>query len=149
MKPNDVYSGNEQQLLNTMYKYEQEYSKQRRTAKFRIGDHVRMSEYRAVFDKSYTPNWSTLIFTIRKVQYNTEPITYLIDYVDVDGDVTEIEGCMYPEELQHVKYPKTYIIEKIIRRKDGKAFVKWLGFGEESNSWIPESELVDYTYTYP
>lgn len=138
MSPNEVTSENEQDLLNTVYKYKREYSK-RRMAKFRVGDYVRLSEYRAVFDKSYTPNWTTAIFRIRKVQYNTDPITYLLQAYDDQ----EIQGSMYAEELQHVRNPHEYLVEKILRRRNGQVYVKWLGFGAEYNSWIPESDLVD------
>lgn len=140
MKPNEVNEENEQEILDTVYKYKLEFS-QRRTAKFRVGDYVRVSDRRAVFDKSYTPNWTTAIFKIRKVQYNTDPITYLIK--DSYYDDQEIEGAMYAEELQLVKYPDDYLVEKILRRRDGEVFVKWLGFSDEHNSWIPESDLVD------
>lgn len=138
MKPNEVSSDNEQELLNTVYNYNREYSK-RRMAKFSVGQHVRVSDRRMVFDRGYTPNWSTAIFTIRKVQYNTDPITYLLKSFDNQ----EIEGSMYAEELQNVENPDEYLVEKVLRRRNGQAFVKWLGFGSEYNSWIPESDLID------
>lgn len=138
MKPNEVNSSNEQKLLDTVYKYKRVYSK-RRMAKFKVGDYVRISNQRAVFDRSYTPNWSTAIFNIRKVQYNTDPITYLLR----SWDNQEIEGSVYAEELQRVSNPHQYLVEKIIRRKKGQVYVKWLGFDEEYNSWVPESSLVD------
>jgi len=138
MKPNEVNDENAQKLLNTVYNYEHVYSK-RRAAKFRVGDHVRISNKRAVFDKGYTPNWSTAIFTVRKVQYNTDPITYLLR----SWDDQDIEGSMYAEELQRVKNPDEYIIEKIIRRQNGRLYVKWLGFGDEYNSWISENDYAE------
>lgn len=138
MKPNEVTRENEQELLDTVYNYKRVYSK-RRMAKFRVGDYVRLSDNRAVFDKSYTPNWTTAIFRVRKVQYNTDPITYLL----TSYDNQDIEGSMYAQELQHVKNPNEYLVEKILRRRNGQVYVKWLGFGSEYNSWIPESDLID------
>lgn len=129
MKPNEVSSDNEQELLNTVYNYNREYSK-RRMAKFSVGQHVRVSDRRMVFDRGYTPNWTTAIFTIRKVQYNTDPITYLLKSFDNQ----EIEGSMYAEELQNVENPDEYLVEKVLRRRNGQAYVKWLGFGSEYNS---------------
>ena len=32
---------------------------------FQIGDHVRMSKYKNIFAKGYTPNWSEEIFVIK------------------------------------------------------------------------------------
>lgn len=138
MAPNEVSSDNEQELLDTVYKYDREYS-QRRMAKFSVGDYVRMSKYRMVFDKSYTPNWTTEVFRVRKVQYNTNPITYLLkNYQD-----QEIPGSVYAEQLQHVKNPDIYLVEKILRRKPGYVYVKWLGFNNEHNSWIKETDLIE------
>lgn len=138
MKPNEVDVDNEQTLLDTVYKYKRIYS-DRRMAKFRVGDYVRLSDHRAVFDRGYTPNWTTAIFRVRKVQYNTDPITYLLKSYDDQ----EIQGSMYAEELQHVKNHDEYLVEKVLRRRNGRVYVKWLGFDDEYNSWIPESDLLD------
>lgn len=138
MTPNEVNSDIEQELLNTVYKYKREYS-QRRMAKFMVGDYVRLSKYRVMFDKSYTPNWTTEVFRVRKVQYNTDPITYLLkSYQD-----EEIQGSVYAEELQHVRNPDEYLVEKILRRKKGYVYVKWLGFDNQHNSWIPEKDILE------
>ena len=36
--------------------------------KFKIGDIVRISKYKNIFAKGYTPNWSEEIFVIKKVR---------------------------------------------------------------------------------
>ena len=36
--------------------------------KFKVGDHVRISKYKNIFAKDYTPNWSEEIFVIKKVK---------------------------------------------------------------------------------
>ena len=38
--------------------------------KFIIGDNVRISKYKNVFAKGYTPNWSEEIFVIKKIKNN-------------------------------------------------------------------------------
>ena len=43
-----------------------------RDPKFRVGDHVRISKYKNIFAKEYTPNWSEEVFVIKKVN-NTVP----------------------------------------------------------------------------
>lgn len=140
MTPNEVNSENELHLLDTVYKYKQLISTSalRRSAKFKVNDHVRLSKYKMLFDKSYTPNWTTEVFKIRKVQYHTEPITYLLS----DYQNKEIKGAVYTEELQAVKHPNVYLFEKIIRRQNGRAYVKWLGFGPEHNSWVNERDIL-------
>ena len=42
--------------------------------KFKVGDHVRISKYKNIFAKGYTPNWSEEVFVIKKVK-NTVPWT--------------------------------------------------------------------------
>ena len=34
--------------------------------KFKVGDHVRISKFKNVFAKGYTPNWSEEIFVVKK-----------------------------------------------------------------------------------
>ena len=41
-----------------------------KNAKFKIDDTVRISKYKNIFAKSYTPNWSEEVFMIKKVKYN-------------------------------------------------------------------------------
>ena len=41
-------------------------------SKFQVGDHVRISKYKNIFAKGYTPNWSEEDFVIKEVK-NTAP----------------------------------------------------------------------------
>ena len=63
--------------------------------KFKVGNHVRISKYKNIFAKGYTPNWSEEVFVIKKVK-NTVPWTYVIN--DLNGE--EITGTFYEKELQ-------------------------------------------------
>ena len=63
--------------------------------KFKVSDHVRISKYKNIFAKGYTPNWSEEVFVISKIK-NTVPWTYVID--DINGE--EIIGTYYEKELQ-------------------------------------------------
>ena len=60
--------------------------------KFRIGDHVRISKYKKIFSKGYTPNRSEEVFVVREVK-NTVPWTYSIN--DLNGE--EIMGSFYEQ----------------------------------------------------
>ena len=51
--------------------------------KFKIGDNVRISKYKNVFAKGYTPNWPEEAFVIKKVK-NTVPGAYVIN--DLNGE---------------------------------------------------------------
>ena len=55
--------------------------------KFKVGDHVRISKYKNIFAKGYTPNWSEELSVIKKIK-NTVPWTYII--IDLNGE--EIVG---------------------------------------------------------
>ena len=63
--------------------------------KFQVGVHVRISRYKNIFAKGYTPNWSEEIFVIKEIK-NTVPWTYAIN--DLNGE--EISGTFYEKELQ-------------------------------------------------
>ena len=60
---------------NNFTKYIEESNK--KDPKFKIGDHVRISKYKNIFAKGYTPNWSEEIFIVKKIK-NTVPWTYEI-----------------------------------------------------------------------
>ena len=45
--------------------------------KFKVGDNLRISKYKNIFAKGYTPNWSEEVFIIVKIK-NTVPWTYAI-----------------------------------------------------------------------
>ena len=49
--------------------------------KFKVGDHVRISKYKTLFARGYTPNWSEQVFVIREVK-NIVPGTYVINYLN-------------------------------------------------------------------
>lgn len=132
MKPADVTRENEAQVKK---KYAIQVVERKR-AKFRVGDKVRVSRSKLVFEKGYTPNWSTEIFTVRRI-VRTNPLTYqLNDYQD-----QPIEGGFYEEELSKVRYPDIYLVEKVLRRRGDQIYVKWLGFDSSHNSWINKSDI--------
>ena len=108
--------------------------------RFKVGDKVRISKYkRKVFDKGYTPNWTEEIFPVDKIQ-STNPITYRLK--DLNNE--EIQGSFYEPELLKAKQD-VFHIEKVLRRdyKEKQALVKWLGYSDDFNSWIPLSGLQD------
>ena len=39
----------------------------RKNPKFKVGYHVRISKYKNIFGKGYTPNWSEEVFIINKI----------------------------------------------------------------------------------
>ena len=64
-----------------------------RDPKFKVGDHIRISKYKNVFAKGYTPNRSEEVSVISKIK-NTVPWTYVVN--DLNGE--EIIGTFYEKE---------------------------------------------------
>lgn len=133
MRPVDVTPAIAERLLTTVYNT----IKIAGPAKFKVGDAVRVSKYKTIFEKGYTPNWTTEVFKIMKVQH-TNPVTYLL----MDYREKPIAGAFYEHELHRATYPDVYLVEKVLRRKDDKVYVKWLGFDGSHNSWIHSDNVV-------
>ena len=68
-----------------------------KSARFNVGDRVRISKFKNIFAKGYTPNWSKEIFIVNKI--NTVPWTYSLK--DLNGE--EIIGSFCDRELQKTK----------------------------------------------
>lgn len=141
MRPIDVNENNQEKLLRTVYRKNQtlnvdDISKLRKN-KLKLNDFVRISKYKSLFEKGYTPNWSTEIFRIIKI-IPTEPTTYHL--ADLKGE--RIKGGFYEKELQKTQITDVYLVEKIIRRKGNKVFVKWLGFDNSYSSWINADDVL-------
>lgn len=133
MRPSDVTPYNAKHLLSTVYNHVKIIAPN----KFKLGDLVRVSKFKTIFEKGYTPNWTTEIFKINKVQ-QTNPITYLLE--DFQGN--PIVGGFYEYELLKATYPDVFLVEKILRRKNDMVLVKWLGFDDKHNSWIKKSNVL-------
>ena len=74
MKPIDVKD-------NTYINTDKEINKN--DPKFKVRDRVRISKYKNISAKGYTPNWSEEVFVTKKVK-NTVPCTYVIN--DLNGE---------------------------------------------------------------
>ena len=127
MKPTDVTD-------NSFTEYNEDSNK--RNPKFKVGDHVRISKYKNIFAKGYVPNWSEKIFVVSKIK-NTVPWTYVIN--DINNE--EISESFYEQQLQKTNR-KEFRIEKIIKRKGDKLYVKWKGYDNSFNSWINKKDIV-------
>ena len=102
MKPIDVKD-------NTYIDFEKEVND--KDPKFKVGDHVRISKYKNIFTKGYTPNWFEEVFVIKKVN-NTVPWTYVTN--DLNGE--KIIGTFYENKFQK-NNQQEFRIQNVIRRK--------------------------------
>ena len=138
--PNEVTPQNEDEVYRHLYK-----KRPRPGRLYKVGDYVRISRKKHVFEKGYLPNFTEEIFKITKVISNHTPHRYELE--DLAGEA--IEGRFAPEEIQKtIKDPdKMWYIERVIRRvrrADGvNYFVKWKGFPDKFNSFVHERDIVD------
>ena len=138
--PIKVTTKNQHEVLRTLYPPLLFAEK----AKFKIGDHVRISKVKRTFEKGYLPNWTTEIFVIRDIKHKYPRTTYFLK--DLEGE--EIEGGFYSEHLQKTKLPEFNLVEEIIesrkpRGREKEYLVKWKGYGDKFNSWVKESDMAD------
>ena len=95
-----------------------------------------VSKNKNIFAIGYTPNWSEEVFVISKIK-NTVRWNYVIR--DLNGE--EITGSFYEKELQKTNQ-KEFRIEKVLKRKGDKLYVKWKGYDNCFNSWIHKKDTV-------
>ena len=65
------------------------------------------------------------------------PWTYVIN--DLNGE--EIEGTFYEKELQ-ITNQEEFRVEKVIKRKWDKLFVKWKSYNNSFNIWIDKKDVI-------
>ena len=106
MKPVDVKD-------NTYIDFSKEVND--KDPKFKVGVHVRISKFKNIFAKGYTPSWSKEVFVIKIVK-NTVPWTYVIKNLNHN----EIFRTFYEKELQKTNQQE-FRIEKLIKKK-GQTF---------------------------
>ena len=75
--------------------------------KYKINDTVRISKYKNIFAKDYTPNWSEEVFVTTKVK-NALLWTYAIN--DLTGE--EIVGIFYKNKLLKINKKKLSLKKK-------------------------------------
>ena len=76
------------------------------------------------------------VFVVSKIE-NTVPWTYAIN--DLNGE--EITGTFYEKELQKTNQ-KEFRIEKVIKRKGDKLYVKCKGYNKSFNIWVNKKDFV-------
>ena len=137
MTPNEASrKENENKLWINLYP---EFGGKSLAPKFSIGNNVRITKEKKLFDKGYTQRWTEEVFKILKIQL-TIPVTYKI--TDYNGE--EIQGSFYEQELQKTSQG-TFRIEKVIKRQGDKCLVKWMGYPKLLNYWIDTKTIVKLT----
>ena len=89
MKPIDVGDNNKRVYVD-------EHNE--KDSRFKVGDRVRISKFKNIFAKGYTPNWSKEIFIVDKIN---DAVPYTYNLKDLNDE--EIIGSFYDRELQKTK----------------------------------------------
>jgi len=113
--------------------------------RFKIGDEVRISYLRRLFDREYDQTWTGEVFTVAD-RYIRDgiPVYSLKDY-----GKDPVTGTFYEPELQAVTLDadQPFKIEKVIRTRgkgrNKEIFVKWLNWPNKYNSWVKERDVKD------
>ena len=90
MKPIDVGDNNKRVYID---------ERNEKDNRFKVGDRVRISRYKNIFAKGYTPNWSKEIFIIDKIN---DAVPYTYNLKDLKDE--EIISSFYDKELQKTKF---------------------------------------------
>ena len=121
---------------------------QKRKPKFKVGDIVRMSIHKGVFEKGYVGTFKEDYYVIAKVKKLSYPFVYKLKEFDTG---VLLNGVFYEPNLQKIIFTKNqlakklYNVEKILTSKmiNGSKFyfVKFEGFPQSYNRWVPESNV--------
>ena len=136
---------NYQKVYDRLYPEEKNQNYQsalkKRKSAFKIGDKVRLSIEKNLFDKGYFRKWTEELYDIDSIKL-TDPITYTVKTLHNE----KVKGTFYKQQLQKSNQ-KIFRIEKVVgkpRIRNGirEVRVKWSGYGNEFNEWIPASEVI-------
>ena len=138
VKPSQVTKKNEAKVWDTLYGDDVQ-----KPVRYKVGDRVRISKVKRMFEKYYLPNFTEEIFTAYKRMTRQVPVYKLKD------DAGEIlDGTFYEPELQKIiKNDDVYRVEKILRKRKRKGgveyLVRWKGYEDPKfDSWVQESDIL-------
>lgn len=137
MRPIEVNEKNKLTVFNSIKKYTEPALDKKPPYRFSIGDSVRISKYKHLFAKGYLPNWTNEVFTVHRVQ-PTVPETYILK--DCKGEM--LQGGFYGHEMLKSTSGNVYLVEKVLKQRDNKVLVRWLGFDKSQDSWIDKKDLL-------
>jgi hypothetical protein len=145
MCPNDVVGDAAARKAWTALYYKDICGQRKPRKDIAMNKNARISRAKGEFEKGYMPNWSREHFVVRDRIPHPEPVYKLEDSM---GE--PLEGHFYESELNPIP-EVTLQIERIVRRrKRGRrkeVLVKWLGFSDKFNRWIPASDTTKYQRT--
>ena len=142
MSPAEVFRANQEDIHQRLeFDLKSAMVKLPDAVPLKAGDVVRITKARGAFERGFTPNWTREIFRVVGIDNYQRPTAYRIK--DLSGE--EVQGIFYRKELQKVKEPDTYAVERVLstrkRGRNTQYLVKWLGYPESFNSWVNASDM--------
>lgn len=152
MSPNEVTKENENEVWKQLYEQKPDKpvrnlklpkSQPRSGFKFKVGDLVRIAIQTDMYTRAYDEKFSREHYSIYERFIHSGIPKYRVK--DIKNE--EISGSFDNAELQLVRLDKrpVYLIEKELGRKKKKnktlVQVKWLGWADKHNTWIPLQSL--------
>lgn len=136
MSPSQVNDCNILEVYRNI-KDSQKVPAKKRKPKLKIGDYVRITREKGIFEKGFSVSWTLEVFRVKSIAKRNPPVYYL---ADLAGE--ELSGTFYETEVQKINFDEgaARAIEKIIKTK-GKGknvqyLVKWSGYPDKFNSWV-------------
>jgi hypothetical protein len=116
----------------------------RKKPKYSVGERVLVKSLPSNrFHRGYQQSFNTEQFEIVEVKTNMPIPMYILKSLDKD-DV--VQGGFYAEELQPIKgdvFKVEAVLGKRTRKGVKEILVKWVGFDDSHNQWIPEGNVVE------
>ncbi|XP_053200850.1 uncharacterized protein LOC128385943 [Panonychus citri] len=117
----------------------------RKQKPYQVGDSVRITRAKTIFEKGATSTWSREIYYITKVKHTPQGYVYRLR----DYDNEPVTSIFYHEEIYPVVEPDLYKINEVLRTrinprtKKKEYFVSWVGYPDKFNSWVDSIENVE------
>lgn len=148
MRPSDVDNEKAAQKAWRKLFYSATSTNQHKTRKrvpLNVNQRVRITKWKGDFEKGYVPNWSREHFTVTRHMPHPRSV-----YNIKDESGEPIEGAFYSSELQPVTLNRLQVDQVLQHRGrrgsvNHQVLVKWRGWPEKFNRWIPYSDLPKYT----
>lgn len=106
--------------------------------RFKINDQVRISNPPKLFRRAFNPYWSAELYKIHAIN-KKHPVVY--ELKDFRGNI--LPRKYYQQELQKTAAKDCFLVEKVIKRKGKKVFVKYLGYDSSFNEWVDEENFFE------
>jgi transposase InsO family protein len=142
MAPSDVRPQHVLLLWRKMYGTS--FDKHDKSTGIKVGDKVRLSRVKGVFEKGYFPNWTEEHYVVDSIRHGAGGKT---QYYLVEIDGTPIKGAFNREEIQPITHNRYRVQVLRTRRRNGvkEYFVHWVGWHNKNNSWITEQQFAELT----